>query len=153
MRRSLASARDGRGKLVLLEANAGLGRSALLEQVITDAQLEGMQVLRGAGLSHSAPFALLRELLQEAAHERSDAAAAVSAAELRARAAQQLQDALIARSALAPTLICVDDAQLADADSLRVLSAFSTSIADHGVSLIVSVNIAAPLEADVRAKL
>jgi eukaryotic-like serine/threonine-protein kinase len=63
---ALDDASEQRGRAVLIEGSAGLGRSALLDSVALTAQLAGATVLRGHGNRDTGPFAVARELSRTA---------------------------------------------------------------------------------------
>ncbi|HEX6243816.1 MAG TPA: serine/threonine-protein kinase, partial [Polyangiales bacterium] len=62
---ALLSVPDG-GRSLLVEAEQGLGRSALLEQLVVQAHLSGATVLRGDVTTDASPFGLTRGLPQTA---------------------------------------------------------------------------------------
>ncbi len=62
----LERALEGKGGLVLLEGEAGVGKTRLLQEVARDAQWRGMQVLWGRGreLTEPPPYSVLTEALR-----------------------------------------------------------------------------------------
>jgi DNA-binding CsgD family transcriptional regulator len=62
----LTAARDGGGRLVLVEAPAGLGKSSLLEDARRRARDDGFEVLTGRGreLEREFPFGVARQLFE-----------------------------------------------------------------------------------------
>ena len=65
LRRLLAEASEGRGRLVVLSGEAGIGKTALLDEVRAQARLSGFYVLSGAGRGPSqAPLHPLVEALR-----------------------------------------------------------------------------------------
>jgi DNA-binding CsgD family transcriptional regulator len=145
LRAALARARGGSGSVLLVEAPAGTGKSALLARVRTEARQLGLRVLeaRGAVLERDFAFGVVRQLFEHelktlAAAEREAvlAGAAGLAAELlddsaREPASEYGERGFGAVHALywltvnladtGPMLISVDDAHLADSSSLRFL--------------------------------
>src|SRR4051795_8874508 len=63
---ALTAARDGSGRLVLVEAPAGLGKSSLLEDARRRAREAGFEVLMGRGreLEREFPFGVARQLFE-----------------------------------------------------------------------------------------
>jgi len=127
---------DERGGSVLIRGEAGLGKSALLEEADRRASRRGMTVLRAAGVPSESPmaFAALHRLLRPQLARISElpgpqAAALSSAFGMSNGAAPDLF--LIALAALelladaaadAPLLVVVEDAHRLDADTSDVLA-------------------------------
>jgi len=78
LRAALADARDGAGRLVIIEGPAGIGKTALLAQTCEAAVDEGLQLLsaRGHELEHEFAFGVARQLFElpvaRATPERQD---------------------------------------------------------------------------------
>jgi hypothetical protein len=116
----LATCAPGRSRAVLIEGAPGLGKTALLGLLAQQAAAAGALVLTAAGSERPRPLGVLRQLLgtspalarsgllDGSAHRPADTAAAFCA-ELRGLARR------------APVLLCVDDVQHADPQSLRPL--------------------------------
>src|SRR5205823_10762256 len=174
---ALTEARTGRGRFVVIEGPAGIGKTALLATVRTAAADDGMRVLRSRGseLERDFAFGVVRQLfeppLAEASEpERADLlqAAAGRAAELLglpgAPAAALSSPAidpsfavlhglywLCANLAAAgPLCVIVDDAHWADAASLRYLAFLLTRVEELGVALVLATR---PREAGTDAGL
>ena len=66
----LERAREGEGRLVLLEGPAGIGKTRLLQAARDSAQEAGMRVLtaRATELERDFPFALVRQLFEPVLH-------------------------------------------------------------------------------------
>ncbi len=127
LRALLAAAREGRGALVLLQGEPGIGKSRLAEQVASEAEARGVtvawgraweaggappywpwtQIFRGLGLPED-PFA--REL-----------AAAEGAAEERFASFDRVARALRELAEVRPLLLVLDDLHAADLPSLCLL--------------------------------
>jgi DNA-binding SARP family transcriptional activator len=145
LRGALADARAGRVRALLLRGDAGMGKTALLERVLADAEADGWRVLRvGADPAGSLPYALLAEIADGLLAGRGGAAApppgtvgvVLAGLRLAARGGgpataaepptrQQIAAALtrVVGEATPPggLLLAVDDAHAADEASLRVL--------------------------------
>lgn len=166
LRRYCADTVAGRGRTVLVEAAAGLGRSALLGQVAVDAQLAGASVLRWqpgvsreGGLAHAVLtwlLALFPDLAKEAVERDSAlsallsgstrAARALSPAQLserRASRVQSLQRWLEEASGRAPLVVLVDDVHAADAESLALLASLARITQSTPILLVTSKREAA----------
>lgn len=158
-------ARDGRGRLVVLEGSAGAGKSALLAAASAAARDDGLHVLgaRGGLLERDFPFGLARQLFEDVLEraptgerERLLAGAARPAGAAMAldgesppaanepsllHAFYWLTSTVAARS---PVVLCVDDAHWGDESSLRVLSYLARRLEDLPVALLVALRPAEP---------
>ncbi|MBS1870184.1 MAG: AAA family ATPase [Actinobacteria bacterium] len=166
--------RRGNGRLVLVEAHAGLGKTRLLQAARRIGAEQGMHVLRARAteLERDFPFALVRQLFAPglvamAAKERDALLEGASAA---ARGALGLaagngdasgpgdEYAVLyglywLTAALAerhPLLLSIDDAHWADAASLRYLSFLLPRLEDLPALVVVTCR---PGEPDVHAEL
>jgi DNA-binding CsgD family transcriptional regulator len=155
---ALSTARFGEGALVVLDAPAGLGKTALLEQAATIAAEAGFAVHRSAPgpLERGFPYGVVRTLLEAPLHSASGAererlldGAAGLAGRLLLGAGLPGGDAstMIAHSVFwlctalsreQPLALLVDDAQWADRDSLAVLSYLARRIQELPLLLIVA---------------
>src|SRR5215217_2667092 len=72
----LAAARAGSGRLLLVEAAAGLGKTRLLREARRRADAEGMRVLaaRATELERDFPFGVVRQLFEPALAAADEAA-------------------------------------------------------------------------------
>jgi DNA-binding CsgD family transcriptional regulator len=161
---ALADASRGAGRLVVIEGEAGIGKSRLLEAAAEAAESAGMQVLtcRGTELESDFPFGLAGQLFAPAVRaldeaERSeilDEAAQPAAPIIGVQPAAvepdsagdasfQILNALLwLTSNLAertPLLLAVDDAHWSDQASLRFLAFLLPRLGDLPVALAVSV--------------
>ena len=158
----LRSARDGRGRLLLLEAPPGLGKSTLLAHAAAVAASEGLLILRAAAreLERELGWGVVRSLFEAwllalPAEERDELLAGPAA---RARALLTpepggagpgggdagfvLMHGLLWLTVHAaerrPLLVVVDDAQWADAPSLRFLHYLAGRLTDQPIALLVA---------------
>ncbi len=154
----------GSGATVLLEADAGLGKTALLDHAAARASSALMQVRRAAPsrLEQSLSFGVVRALLEEPAsalgqHRRPHVLdeRLLAATELMAGGAApaRQETAGIAHSiywlcarlaADHPMVLLVDDAQWSDRPSLEALSYLARRIEDLPVLLIIGARASAP---------
>ena len=174
--RALGHAVAGTGQIVLLEAEPGLGRSALLDQVTVEAQMAGATVVRARGGLHSAPFSAAHELVRaglgmqpavaRSLRERASlfvrmlgsgegtsalVRSTIDAAEQRAAHTALLHDALTALAARAPLVMLVDDAHVVDAGSLALLASMTEAIRSQRILLVLSAHTEQPLAGGAEA--
>jgi predicted ATPase len=166
LRDAVAAACAGRGGVVVVEAPAGQGKTALLRALRSDAAGAGMRVLTavGAEFERDFPFGIVQQLF--AAELRRDdperhARLFAGAAEL-ARAAFEIRavshdaaDVSYGRlhglywlaanlSDEQPLALAVDDAHWADAPSLRFLDVLARRVEELPILLVVSARPAEP---------
>jgi DNA-binding CsgD family transcriptional regulator len=160
---ALADARAGRGRFVLVEGPAGIGKTALLAAARTAATTSGMRVLRASGteLERDFAFGVVRQLFEPALAEMSEperaealqAAAGPTADLLGVGGGRTAASSDVDRSfailhglywlcanlaAAGPVCLVVDDAHLADAPSLRYLAFLLTRLDELNVALLVA---------------
>ncbi|MGH2844558.1 MAG: AAA family ATPase, partial [Thermoleophilaceae bacterium] len=143
---AMAAAERAEGALVVIEGEAGIGKSSLLEHAATRARSRGMRALsaRGSELEREFPLGVVLQLLSEplesaGSRERRallEGPAALASPLLEAREPADLPSAadsifpllhglhwlVAALCERRPLLISVDDAQWADAASLTFLN-------------------------------
>jgi DNA-binding CsgD family transcriptional regulator len=164
LRGPLMNIRDGRGRLLVLEAPAGRGKSALLAALSATARDAGVRVLhaRGGELERTFAFGAIGQLFERAV---ADADTQERARLLSGAAAPA--EALLARdgapgtvsgsgalhaiywlatnlSLNAPLLITVDDLHWVDEPSLEVLIYLARRLADVGIVLAVTLRPSEP---------
>src|SRR6266550_775076 len=175
---ALADARTGRGRFVVVEGPAGIGKTALLAAARTAAAEEGMRVLRARATEMETNFAfgVVRQLFEPPLVEASDleraellqGAAGVAAGLLALPGAPSTDgppspgvDPSFAilhglywlcsnLTAVGPLCLVVDDAHWADAPSLRYLAFLLTRLEELDVALVLATR---PREAGTDAKL
>jgi DNA-binding CsgD family transcriptional regulator len=163
---ALAEARTGRGRFVVVEGPAGIGKTALLAAARTAAAEDGMRVLRSRGteLERDFAFGVVRQLFEpplvEASEfERADllqADAGVAAALLALPGAPLVGGPPSTRvdpsfailhglywlcanlAAVGPLCLVVDDAHYADAASLRYLAFLLTRLEELDAALFMA---------------
>lgn len=155
---ALDRAAAGRGGVTIIEATAGLGRSALLDSVALNARLAGHVVLRATGNRRAGGFGLARALTEHATMLHQDLAgrpertfsflgyleghkpktAAEVAAE-HASVVDSVGELLVELSRRAPVAIVIDDLHASDPESVALLAALTRDIAGLQILLVVSV--------------
>jgi DNA-binding CsgD family transcriptional regulator len=158
----LAQAVQGRGSVLLLLGEAGVGKTRLLREWVTSASQRGFLCSIGENFEHAAEaFATIAQALG-ALLERAPEAMPTSpaAAKLLERLVAQSQpgdsleadgqpwqkrrlfvvtgDLLQRASELHPVLLCIDDAQWADPESLELLVYLASRIEDRRAIIAVS---------------
>jgi DNA-binding CsgD family transcriptional regulator/tetratricopeptide (TPR) repeat protein/energy-coupling factor transporter ATP-binding protein EcfA2 len=146
----------GTGALVLIEGASGTGKStllAVLEQLAAERQIA---VRRATVIEIDAdqPFAVIERALGSGVQAALENESAVALAEGGLAAVHRLSHALLAGADAAPVLLCIDDAQWADEQSLRVVEVVASSIRDRRVVVALSwrrAEVAEPRLARLRA--
>ncbi len=150
-------ARAGRGDVVLIEAGAGFGKTALLDLTEQTARERELRVLRARGthVTRDIPLELLRGLLGRRLATLSprqrravldgaarDLASALGFAEARPLTDHRLRQAaywLVAQlAAQEPMVLLVDDVQWADDASVAALVAIGSRLDDLPVALVLT---------------
>jgi DNA-binding CsgD family transcriptional regulator/tetratricopeptide (TPR) repeat protein len=164
----LDAARDGNGRLALVEGSAGIGKTRLLGEVRANAERMGMRVLsaRGGELEHEFAFGIVRQLFEPllamgSADQRAEllAGAASLAAPLFGESALEETAGdvsfsilhglywVAANAALSqPTALIVDDLHWSDAPSLRWLAYAARRL--EGLPLILILGTRPPEQID-----
>ena len=167
----LAALRDvlsRHGSVAVIEAPAGVGKTALMDAARAIAEDSGLLVLtaRGAELEQAFAFGVVRQLFEHGASTEAFTGAARFAApligvELEGVPAAPPEDPFAARHALywltanlaaeRPLALFVDDAHWADAASLGVIAHIANRVAGLPITLIVASREAVPgLESTLR---
>jgi len=169
---ALTEARNGSGTFVVIEGSAGIGKTSLLAATRAAALGSGMRVLRArpTELEREFAFGVVRQLFEPALVDASDAeraellegAAGVAAgllglggrATVDVRRGSEVDHSfailhglywLCANLAVAgPLCVVVDDAQWADAPSLRYLAFLVTRLEELSVTLLVATRPSDP---------
>ena len=160
--RALRGSLAGAGHTVLLEADPGLGRSALLDRIAVEAQLAGAIVLRAGGNLHTAAFSAARHLVKAGSlvfpdlaerarglistmpvgsgrDERSGPRSNIDASEQQIMFASILQEELLALSLRAPLVLLIDDAHTVDAESMALFASLVETVRSYPILFILSV--------------
>ena len=151
LRDLLADAAAGHGSAVLVHGSAGVGKSALLRTLATDATDSGFRILRTSGVETEQwlPFAALQLLLQPAARgiknlptpHRLALNAAFGATETETepqvfRVGLAVLELLADAAVRQPLLILADDVQWIDSSSRDVLRFVARRTRDHAILVV-----------------
>jgi DNA-binding CsgD family transcriptional regulator len=163
LRGVLESARAGNGRLVVIEGEAGIGKSSLLRLAVAEARQAGIrpEVAFGSELERQSPFAAAVALLEHLVHRRAgrldhllDGPAAVAAPlfGLGAATSRSAGDPFAAMHGLywltlnvlehTPLLLAVDDAQWADDASLRFFHYLTRRVRELPLALVLAFRTA-----------
>jgi DNA-binding CsgD family transcriptional regulator/uncharacterized membrane protein len=144
----LAAAQRGRApKVVLIEGEAGIGKTAFLDAARDMASAAGFTTAIGAShaVQASLPLAAVRQLLRaiiESLGERSDIYTAgleslVSSSAASESAAAGLHRLLEGVTLDLPLFLALDDAQWADSDSLQAIETIVAALADRCMLVVL----------------
>jgi predicted ATPase len=158
---ALEDARDGSGRLVVIEGAAGIGKTRLVGEARGAAAAAGMRVLtaRGTELERGFPFALVRQLFESTVISLDPAERAEALAGAASHAAAVIGidvpdgpdapgNSFVTLNALYwltsnlaeghPTLLAVDDAHWSDEPSVRFFRFLVSRLEDLPVLLVIS---------------
>lgn len=142
----------GRGSLLWMTGEAGIGKTRLAEEIARRAEARGAQVLRAQ--AHETPGApplwIWSHLVRELAGPRGDAAhrglverlSPLPAADLRLSSAQrfalfdELSHAFVRQARARPLVLVLEDLHRADAGSLELLQFFARSVREAPVLVL-----------------
>jgi DNA-binding CsgD family transcriptional regulator len=153
--RVLAAARDGRGSVTVVRGAAGSGKSRLLHEARLLAQGHGLRLLSLAGDPDARviPHGPLLDAVQvgpDPLMTASELAHLPRGPEQGYWLRRELRTALEKASMSAPVLICVDDLQWCDPETLRVLRTVPADLATEAVVWLLAMR-REPTEPAVRA--
>jgi DNA-binding CsgD family transcriptional regulator len=143
---AIGLARGDEGSVLLFEGASGLGKSGLLGAIRALAEGSGAQVLVAAGHRHESQFrfGLAMQLLESAASVEVTSLIAPDLLEATAQEAlfSQIHGLYRACAGLAavagPVVLLVDDADLADEESLRFLLYLTERISQLGIAVVLT---------------
>jgi len=155
---ALGRAAGGRPAIVVVEGEAGIGKSRLLAEALEAARSRGLQVVAGRGqdLERNRPFGLLADgfgCSRSSPDPRRDAIAALLATHggdrgattvssdpaLQFQAVDAFLDLVEALAPRGPLVLGLDDLQWADSSSLLTLGALARRVTDNPVALLASL--------------
>lgn len=146
MAQVVASVAAGRGRAVLVEGEAGIGKTALLAAVLRAAETAGCRVVRASAdeLIRRFPLQLLVDALDLPATAGSDpgpSSLPFSSVDPVVGLAERVAARVDSLCAAGPTVLAVDDLQWADEASLAVLSRLTASVAQLPLLLITTCRL------------
>ncbi|MCU1395190.1 MAG: LuxR family transcriptional regulator [Ilumatobacteraceae bacterium] len=160
----LSDAAAGHGRAILVEGVAGVGKTALIDEAVRNADAAGFEVRRTAADPNEStlPFAALAALFgPELRDDRLTAdTPALAAAFGRSVSAQPPMVAAVAADAIQvlsaqsthqPLLVVLDDAQWADPSSVAVLTSVATHLLAERVAVVIARRIGDTEAEDRRA--
>lgn len=139
-----ARARDG--KLTVVEASPGLGRTTMLGATRARAEAMGLTVLsaRAGEMERDLTWGVVRQLLGSAASAIARGSAADNGKPREFVALEQLHAATVRLAASRPLLLCVDDAHYSDIPSLRFIEYLTRRLDGLPLALVVTAAVGEP---------
>ena len=140
---ALRAAARGAPRLVMITGEAGIGKTRLLDEVMTRAVELGFETLRGSALtSGRAPLTALRTAIVEVAPELAAEISAGARTQMDAETADRVwsaraltfAEAVVERARHGPLLMAVDDVQSIDDVGVTALELIHASISDAATS-------------------
>lgn len=144
------AAQAGQGSLALINGEAGIGKTALIEALAELAQSEGALILAGGGhdLTTPRPYALWIEVVERFTHSREHESRIpepppfLRATESSNPAGSQVElfaaaiDYFVALASVRPLLILLEDLHWTDRESLDLLRAIARGLVGHPALLV-----------------
>ena len=147
LREELAAVVGGRGRLVLLSGEAGIGKTTLARDLASEAAARGARVLTGAcyDLTNTPPYGPWLELFEASAIDRDlpPSPAAFAAGRLETVTDQaalfaEVHAFIAALAAASPTVLLLEDLHWADPASLEVLRHIAPRLQHWPILLLVT---------------
>ncbi|MFN8677618.1 MAG: AAA family ATPase [Thermomicrobiales bacterium] len=147
LREELAAVLGGRGRLVLLDGEAGIGKTTLAEDLAAEAASRGLRVLTGAcyDLTNTPPYGLWRNVFEVRARDCDNPPPPASFTDARLAGADD-QASLFAEvsgffrelASTGPALVVLEDLHWADPDSLQLLRYLAPRLRHWPILLLVT---------------
>ena len=144
---AIGHARGGDGSNLLFEGASGLGKSGLLSAVCALADSSGLRVLRAAGRHRERDFPFGVALQLFGAEIRRPPPLDSDAAHARFAAIDGIHSVCVSLSGESPLLLAVDDADLADEESLRLLLYLTERVRDLPICVVMTAGAVPPSRA------
>ena len=142
---ALAGAASGRGRLVLVTGEPGIGKTRLAEAVAQRARTEGFRVGRGGWDADGSPplSAWSRALGQALGHEALGVDGDGDGVDAASVSFRQADAVLAALTGGPPVLLVLDDLHWADTESLRLLRRLASGLAEVPAVIVATSRVAA----------
>lgn len=145
----VADLMDGRGSVLLIEGTPGVGKTRLLAEVAERAARAGGRVLTGRAYDHqrTVPFAPLFGALMGGDPPIGDPAslrALGASTDLRYWVVHELQTVIADAAVATPVLVSIDDAHLADAETLAAIRIMMPKLVDAPILWALSARSGPP---------
>lgn len=147
LREELAAVLDGRGRLVLLDGEAGIGKTTLADDLAAEAASRGLQILTGAcyDLTNTPPYGLWLNVFEARARAcdtpRPPAAftdARLEGADDQASLFAEVSGFFAELTASGPAILVLEDLHWADPDSLQLLRYLAPRVKHWPLLLLVT---------------
>ena len=129
----LGDAERGRGRVLLVEGDPGVGKTGLLDEIFNAAAKRDFALARAEAdeIARGTPFAPLLTALQDAASGLPSDTSGLSAPVSWAPMVSRIRELLERRAAASPLLVSLDDLHYADPATLYALRHLTRQLASH----------------------
>ncbi|HEX6528119.1 MAG TPA: AAA family ATPase [Streptosporangiaceae bacterium] len=136
----LRSAEQGRGRILLVEGEAGIGKTEFLREVVREATRRDFAVAQAAAdeLSQHMPFAPLIAALRSPLGALTGDAFRPGAPDIWMPVVYQIRSLLQRRAADSPVLVSLDDLQHADSATLFALRLLPQQLISHSLAWVLA---------------
>jgi len=141
---AIAAAASGRGRVVLVSGEPGIGKTRLTEAIAAQAMAAGLRVGRGGWDAEGSPplHGWTRALGQLLGHELQLGGAPGEGGDAASVSFRQADAVLAALRPGPPALVVLDDLHWADSESLRLVRRVAGGLADAPVVLLLTTRVA-----------
>jgi DNA-binding CsgD family transcriptional regulator len=136
----IKAAEQGRGRVLLIEGEAGIGKSEFLREVVSEATRRNFAVAEAAAdeLSQHMPFAPLITALRSPLGDLTGDSSRPGAPDIWMPVVYQIQQLLERRATRSPMLISLDDLQYADSATLFALRMLPRQLVSHSLAWLLA---------------
>src|SRR4051794_15262010 len=138
----IRDAARGHGVVVMLEGDAGIGKTRLLRWLTDEARSMGFDVASGvcSGDSNTPMLSPFEQILRQLPNTGASPTPSPTSDSAAARAALLLEwrDELVAASTTTPLLLTIDDVQRADVPSLLLLSGLAAEARTRPIAIVMT---------------
>jgi ATP/maltotriose-dependent transcriptional regulator MalT len=138
--RLLRAVHDGRGGVLLVEGESGIGKSRLLDEAVETGTAMGFMIARGAAeeLGRVVPLGPLMSAFKESTQTLLGPRELANGVDVRLRLVEGLQARLEERAARGPLLVTLDDLHWADPMTLMALRSLIPELASYPLVWVLS---------------